>query len=419
VRTGRLAVDADVRLQPDATAAIAGQLRQNALVVVTGASGAWLEIISGAAPGGYGWVPQDAVRFESPSAIAGPTTPSALSTPETPALTPTQSSTSQPARPAAKQAAPKLAGTLVFQDRNGGTIYRMQADGSGMHPIATGFEPALSPDGARIAFTRWDEPRGLWIADSDGGNARLLFGANQARSPAWTPDGGSILFERSLGSTQCANTPFGCLTPEEWRARFFGQDCLETPFGSVCFGDFSLITQNLTGLTRVDVADSSSRDLPAPRSARAPAQSPIDSTVLFVDDNGLEATRNEGDDPVRRLVDAPNLLAAAQYNPDGQFIYGSRKSGDHWDLWRWRADGSQATALTAPPALRDRPIHSVSPAVSPDGRYVAFLTDRSGKWELWVMNSDGSSQRPLAPDALAGVNFQYDFVTERMVDWGR
>ena len=34
------------------------------------------------------------------------------------------------------------------------------------------------------------------------------------------------------------------------------------------------------------------------------------------------------------------------------------------------------------------------------------------------MNADGSDQRPFAPDALAGVDFRYDFVTERMIDWG-
>ncbi len=35
------------------------------------------------------------------------------------------------------------------------------------------------------------------------------------------------------------------------------------------------------------------------------------------------------------------------------------------------------------------------------------------------MNADGSNQRPLASDAFDGVNFSYNFVTERMIDWGQ
>jgi hypothetical protein len=35
------------------------------------------------------------------------------------------------------------------------------------------------------------------------------------------------------------------------------------------------------------------------------------------------------------------------------------------------------------------------------------------------MNSDGTNQRPLAPQALAGITLRYDFSADRTVDWGR
>ena len=63
-------------------------------------------------------------------------------------------------RPAAPSASP-ASGRIVFQTRNSGDIYTMNADGSALRRLTRGFDPTLSPDGRQIAFTRWDEPRGL------------------------------------------------------------------------------------------------------------------------------------------------------------------------------------------------------------------------------------------------------------------
>lgn len=420
VRSGRLTDSVAVRLEPDQAATVLGELPEDASIIATGTSGEWYEIVYGGGPGGHGWVPQAAVSFElaTPTPVPSPTLAAVAAAATEPPPAAPQPPAGQPAAAVSRPSAPKLGGKLVFQNQNGGVIYIANADGTGLRQLTTGFEPALSPDGTQVAFSRWDEPRGLYAINVDGSNERFVYGANRVRSPTWTPDGQSLIFERSTGSYQCAPTPFGCLTQDEWRANFFGQDCIETSFGKFCFDDYGLLTVDLTGLTRYDLATGATRDLPTSNRAQSPNHSPVDSSVLFVDENGLEVTSNDSNDPPRRLVNAPGLLAAATYSPDGQFFYGSRKSHDHWNIWRWRADGSQATALTAPPALRDRPINSVAPAVSPDGRYVAFLTDRTGKWELWIMDADGSNQRPLAPDAFGGVDFSYNFVTERMIDWG-
>lgn len=422
VRSGRLVEATDVRLDPDQSAAVLGQLPQDAAVIVTGIRGDWYEMIYGGAPGGHGWVPQDAVSFELATAtpVPAPTATAAPPTPEAPAAAGSQPASQQPAAVAPKPSASRLAGKLVFQTQNGGAIYIMNADGSGLRKLTSGFEPALSPDGSQVAFTRWDEPRGLWLINTDGSNERFVYGANRVRSPAWTNDGQAVVVERAIRGRDCLLVPYAGCIPAEQLQLMLGGDCGEFgPLGNVCLGDFSQVTLYDTALTSIDLASGETRDLPASETAMAPSQSPSESTVLYLDKDGLAATRTQGNEPPVRLVQAPNLLAAAQYSPDGRLIFGSRKSHDHWDVWRWLADGSQATALTSPPALRDRPINSVAPAVSPDGRSVAFLTDRSGKWELWVMNADGSNQRPLAPDALAGIDFSYAAVNERMIDWGQ
>ena len=54
VRTGRLPADVDVRSQPDQAASVLGRLPEGASVIVTGATGEWLEIIYGGGRGGHG-----------------------------------------------------------------------------------------------------------------------------------------------------------------------------------------------------------------------------------------------------------------------------------------------------------------------------------------------------------------------------
>ena len=335
-------------------------------------------------------------------------------------LDPTIPAESLPITGSATTAVPRptaARGKIVFQTRNGGDIYIINADGSGLRHLASGFDPALSPDGTRVAFTRFREPPGLWVINGDGTGERQLFTANRPRSPTWTPDGQAIIFERNTEDKQCRQTPFGCFSDAQLREKFGGNDCISTPFGKYCIWDFRLISLYNTGLLRYDMADGDVRDLPAANNARAPYQHPRNQDILYLNREGLATTRNVGNDPPIQRIQSTDL-GPGVYSLDGQFIYTSRRSGDHWDIWRYRSDGSAEQALTAPPGLRDAPIHNVSPTLSPDGRSILFLTNRRGKWELWIMNNNGGNPRPFASQALANIDFQYGFARERMADWG-
>ena len=92
------------------------------------------------------------------------------------------------------------AALAVLAFTHGNAISTMSADGSGVRRVTTGSEPAFSPSGDLLAFTRdhGEERSEIWISAPDGSGARRLVGAGRGydyvSSPAWSPDGSMIAF---------------------------------------------------------------------------------------------------------------------------------------------------------------------------------------------------------------------------------
>jgi TolB protein len=330
---------------------------------------------------------------------------------------------------------PNLGGTIVFQTVSGGPIYTIDAGGSHVRYLTTGIDPALSPDGQQVAFTRWEgsqhgAPGSLWVINVDGSGERVIVGdLRQPKAPVWSPDGTRIAISMQQGGrlepeAKCSHAlPSDPVVDKEDIQVVVGVDGGDTEV-KYCY---SLLPHPFWSLRVVDVATGAFEDLPGDLFSYAPAWDPANNWHLVYDgEMGLvNLDLNRG--TAWALTDDVNDHTPA-FSPDGSKIAASYWQHDHWEVHVLNADGSGRVRLTETPLRviveqringeEERSWNNVAPAWSPDGSQIAFLTDRTGRWEVWVMYADGNDQRPMfSPGSLDGLALLYHNVDERVLSW--
>ena len=388
----------NVRTGPGTAYSIIGVLSQGDVVEVVGKNAAsdWLQI---AYSGQEGWV--SAAYVDLSGSLTG--------VPEVSAPPPPTATMASPT------AAPEFTGKLVFQVCNGCDIYVINADGTGLRRLTDGLDPAWSPDGTKVAFARWRDPRGIYVIDEDGSNETLVFGWSQAKAPAWSPDGSRIVFTRRYGGRE---------EDKEYSFPGFHWVSPANPWWKL-------------GMVRVEGRYFS--ELLCYDHSFSPTWSPDGKVIAYDSDHGLHLTSPDGSIGGQAYGRHINALStdvrdtSPAWSPDGTKIAFMFNQHDHQEIYVMNADGSNRVRLTKEEPFSGPAPNNVSPAWSPDGRHIAFFSDRNGKWELYVMDADGSNQRPmlaLSSSASLGINsvegfetaldslpIEYGFVSERMVSW--
>jgi dipeptidyl aminopeptidase/acylaminoacyl peptidase len=337
---------------------------------------------------------------------------------------------------------PNPTGIIVFQTVSGGPIYAINVDGSHGRYLTTGIDPALSPDGQWVAFTRWEGPQNgapgsLWVINVDGSGERVIAGdLRQPKAPVWSPDGTRIALSMQHGgrlepeykcSHKLPSEPVVDKEDIQVVVEVGDNGAIDTQF---CY---TLLSHPFWSLGVVDVATGAFEDLPGDLFSYAPAWDPANDWRLVYDgEMGLvNLDLNQG--TTWALTDDVNDHSPV-FSPDGNRIAVSYWQHDHWEVHVLNADGSGRMRLTATPLrviveqrINGEEEHSwnnVAPTWSPDGSQLAFLTDRTGRWEIWAMNADGSNQRPVFPPETLGElalypegTLQYQNVDERVLSW--
>ncbi len=381
-----------------------GALKQGDTVDIVGreAASGWLQIVYDQAADGVGWISGKEPYVEIKGSLEDVPNVEAAPPPYTPRPEPTSPEIPENTLP----------GKLVFQTANQGDIYIINANGTALRRLTDGLDPSWSPDGSRVTFARWREPKGIWVINQDGSDEHRIFDWPGAKAPTFSPDETRIVFTRQYGGPLHYS-----------KKRFYIRvDGVKVKVGSI------IIPADpwwKLGVISPAGAQDYFLDLHCHDHSYSPDWSPDGERIVYASDVGLSFTWEQ--DATAQLTRDPNVYRLTDYwrdrapvwSPDGRRLAFQTYSHDHYEIVVINADGAGRTQLTKNSPLNDRAINCVSPAWSPEGQYLVYLTDEKGpqEWEFYVMNADGSDQRPLFQTALAGVEIQYDNVDERVVDW--
>jgi Tol biopolymer transport system component/serine/threonine protein kinase len=230
------------------------------------------------------------------------------------------------------------------------------------------FNPAFSPDGKSLAFSRALAPyvsEIYLLALSDdrapkGEPKQLTFGRRASRSPVWTANGSEIIFSFWI-----------------W-PRADESELLRLPVAQGG-SPHPLLGASVQGL---HPAISRRGD------RLAYSRFVVDSNIWKIE---LPTPATKAHEPVN-FISSTYPDDSPVYSPDGKkIVFTSARSG-HNEVWVCDSDGSNLVQLTSIG-------YAGSPHWSPDGRRIVFDSNVGGKFKVYTIDALGGNPRPLTNDA--------------------
>lgn len=221
------------------------------------------------------------------------------------------------------------------------------------------YEPSVSPDGKKIAFTTYRY--GGWkiaTANLDGSNVRrLTMDPQYAYDASWSPDSKRIIYRRIVNEG-----------------------------GAYSRGNGDIFSINVDGTNNVNLSKAKDEH------ARNPAFSPDGKHIVydaFVGDE-LKIMLMEQDGNHQSAITAPTRYAfAPSWSSDGKWIAHLRQDDEGFvDVWQMKVDGSSAENLTK---SHQKNYHTIGDTIqhwqyethwSPNGNWIAFTADYADKGNI-------------------------------------
>jgi TolB protein len=264
---------------------------------------------------------------------------------------------------------PGLNGKIAFAGYGAGdyNIWIMNADGSYRTYLTSSpdweTDPAVSPDGSKIAYTRGETTgaNDIWVMNQyGGGQTNLTPEPGQDEQAAWSPDGSKIAYESSRA------------------------------------GNWEIWVMNADGSGQTNLSQHAGEDAD-------PTWSPDGSKIAFRsyrDGNSEIYVMNADGSGQTNLTQSSAIETNPDWSPDGSRI--AFATLHPHQIHVMNADGSGRTNLS------QNSYTDQYPSWSPDGSKIAFTSWRDGNGEIYVMNADGSSQNNLTQlvDEDAGPSWQ-------------
>jgi TolB protein len=296
---------------------------------------------------------------------------------------------------AAGGAFPGTNGRIVFvTDRDGvPEIYTSNPDGSDPVNLTqtriAEADPAFSPDGSKIAFTRAGvQNNDIWVMNADGsGQVAITGGEGVDSQPAWSPDGSQIVYV----SNHTIPSTGGTTGPE-------------------------LFIKNANGSgTERQVTNGTA-------ASEAPAWSPLGDQIAYqnnattgYDIYTIAPTVTMGTGTLRSANEVNQNYQHPSWSPDGARIAFERGTGTAVgdttkEIWTMNADGASPVQITK------NSFYDVDPTYSPDGTRLAFESN-GGQGAETDREIETVAPTPGAP--ATNITNTAATVTDGQPDWGR
>lgn len=252
---------------------------------------------------------------------------------------------------------------------------------------------------ARIAYISDDTGRNeLWVMDTDGSNAHEVTNNRMLNlSPAWAPDGSSIVFTsyanrnpdihvadpNQTGSSALFAESGLNMSPE------YSPDGSKVAFAREIDGNVDIYIMGSSGGNAQRMTTNKASDL-------SPSWSPDSNKIVFVSDrNGVGAPQlyilninrgpESGVNPADKITESGTYNTSPAWSPDDKYIAYTSQVGGQFDLYviDLRGRSREARRITATDGNEE------NPCWSPDGNFLVYDSDREGDSDIYLMGIAG------------------------------